>query len=156
MSGQFKITTLCYIINDDSEVLLTMKKRGFGVGKWNGPGGKVEKAESPRESAIREVKEEIGLTMIEPQELGFIEFIWPKEQEDKNQLCYIYLAKKFTGDLEESDECLPKWFNLDQIPYDEMWDDDKYWYPEALAGKKIKKRFFFDENNKVLNFEDLN
>lgn len=35
-----KLTTLCYIINDKDEVLLIMKKRGFGKGKWNGPGEK--------------------------------------------------------------------------------------------------------------------
>jgi len=156
MPGQFKITTLCYIINDKSEVLLAMKKRGFGAGKWNGPGGKVEVNENPKESAIREVKEEIGLTMIAPEELGCIEFIWPADQEDKNQLCYVYLTRQFVGDLQESDECLPKWFDLDQIPYHEMWDDDKYWYPEVLAGKKIKKRFFFDKDDKVLKWDDLN
>ena len=110
MSDEFKITTLCYIINGESKVLLTMKKRGFGAGKWNGPGGKVEANENPKESAIREVKEEVGLTMIEPEELGFIEFIWPAGQEDKNQICYIYLTRKFAGDLQESDECLPEWF----------------------------------------------
>lgn len=117
--------------------------------------GKVKINEDLKKSAIREIEEEIGLVMAEPEELGYIEFIWPKEEEDKNQRCYIYLSRQFNGELQESEECLPKWFSFDQIPYDQMWDDDKYWYPEILAGKQIKKRFFFNKDNKVLKFEDI-
>lgn len=40
-----RLATLCYLLKDD-QVLLAMKKRGFGEGKWNGPGGKVEKGET--------------------------------------------------------------------------------------------------------------
>ena len=43
------------------EILLGMKKRGFGQGKWNGFGGKVKEGESIRECARRETLEECGL-----------------------------------------------------------------------------------------------
>ena len=49
-------TTLCFLINN-SQVLLAMKKRGFGVGKWNGTGGKVIGDESVEQAAKRETKE---------------------------------------------------------------------------------------------------
>ncbi len=150
-----KITTLCYLINDKSEVLLIMKKRGFGVGKWNGPGGKVEIGENPKDSMIREVEEETGFRVANPRELGYIEFIWPEGQAERNQRCYIYLTEEFGGEVKESEECQPAWFAINQIPYDQMWDDDKYWYPDTLAGKAVKKRFFFDKNNKVLKHEDI-
>ena len=55
-----RILTLC-IIYQDRKILLGMKKRGFGVGKWNGFGGHVEEAESIEEAAKREVFEEAGL-----------------------------------------------------------------------------------------------
>ncbi len=45
----------------DGSVLLGMKKRGFGAGKWNGFGGKVEKGESNTQAAIRELEEESGI-----------------------------------------------------------------------------------------------
>jgi 8-oxo-dGTP pyrophosphatase MutT (NUDIX family) len=45
----------------DGEVLLGMKKRGFGVGKFNGFGGKVESGESVPDAAVRELREESGL-----------------------------------------------------------------------------------------------
>lgn len=150
-----KLTTLCYIINNKDEVLLIRKKRGFGKGKWNGPGGKVENGEVLKNSVIREIKEETNIEVINPIELGYIEFIWPESKGDSNQRCYIYLVKEFKGEPKESDECLPKWFSFSQIPYEQMWDDDKYWYPEALLGKPVKKRFFFDENNKVLKYKDI-
>ena len=54
-----KILTLC-IIHQHSKILLGMKKRGHGVGKWNGFGGKVEKGETIEEAARRETKEEAG------------------------------------------------------------------------------------------------
>jgi len=44
----------------------------------------------------------------------------------------------------------PQWFKTEIIPYDEMWDDDKYWLPDILQGKKLKAKFFFDEQDKVI------
>ncbi len=60
----------------DGEILLAMKKRGFGVGKWNGAGGKVTDGETVEAAAIREFQEEIGV-MIAPEDLdacGLIHF----------------------------------------------------------------------------------
>lgn len=149
------ITTLAYLINNNSEVLLIMKKRGFGVGKWNGPGGKVKSKEKPSDSMIREVKEETGVKVVNFDQLGYIEFVWPDKLVANNTRCYIYLSRDFTGEMKESEECRPAWFSIDNIPYDEMWDDDKYWYPQMLKGEAFKKRCFFDENAKVLKFEDI-
>lgn len=55
-----KILTLCMVMKD-GKLLLGMKKRGFGMGRWNGFGGKVEAGESIEEAAKREVFEESGL-----------------------------------------------------------------------------------------------
>ncbi|MFA6322352.1 MAG: 8-oxo-dGTP diphosphatase [Candidatus Buchananbacteria bacterium] len=150
-----KLTNLCYIINDRSEVLLIKKKRDFGAGKFNGVGGKVEPGEDLLAAVIREVKEEVGLDVINLQALGFIEFIWPKEKSDWNQRCYIYRTNDFIGEPVETDECCPHWFSFDQIPYDQMWDDDKYWYAQVLAGQEVKKRCYFDLAGQVIKFEDI-
>ena len=40
-----KVLTLVYI-RDEENILLGLKKRGFGTGKWNGFGGKVEPSET--------------------------------------------------------------------------------------------------------------
>ncbi len=57
-----KLLTLC-IIYQYPKVLLGMKKRGFGAGRFNGFGGKVENGESIEEAAKREVVEEVGLNV---------------------------------------------------------------------------------------------
>ena len=80
-----KLSTICLLIKDD-EILLAMKKRGFGAGRWNGVGGKVEPGESIEEGAIREMEEEIGVTAsIENLErVGEIKFYF-KDKPDWNQ-----------------------------------------------------------------------
>jgi ADP-ribose pyrophosphatase YjhB (NUDIX family) len=50
-----KEATLCLLIEGD-KILLAMKKRGFGVGKWNGLGGKVALGEKIIDAAIRELE----------------------------------------------------------------------------------------------------
>lgn len=155
MSFEFpKTTTLCYILNDEDHVLLIMKKRGFGAGKWNGPGGKVQEDESPLDAAVREVREEIGVVPREPEEIGYIEFIWEEIPENNNR-CFVYLTRDFEGNIIETEECLPAWFAQDKIPYGYMWEDDQLWYPEMLQGRRVKKRFYFNKDNKLLKHENI-
>ena len=61
-SKQKKVLTLV-LLREGDRVLLGMKKRGFGAGKWNGFGGKLEPGESVVEAAAREVREECGFTV---------------------------------------------------------------------------------------------
>ena len=61
-SKQRKVLTLV-LLREANRVLLGMKKRGFGVGKWNGFGGKLEQGETVLEAAAREVREECGFTV---------------------------------------------------------------------------------------------
>ena len=148
------LTNLCYLLNNQGQVLLIMKKKGFGQGKWNGPGGKVKAGETPEQAAIREVEEETGYQPTNLQNLGYIEFIWP-HKKGNNQVCHIYITKEFTGGLKESDECLPQWWDIAKIPLAQMWPDDFYWLKDALAGQETKYRFFFDEDNNYLKHQAL-
>lgn len=61
--------TLCFLLDGD-KVLLGLKKKGFGQGKWLGIGGKVEEGESVEEAAKREVKEEIGVTLRDMEKIA--------------------------------------------------------------------------------------
>ena len=63
-----KVLTLVFL-RREGEVLLGMKKRGFGEGKWNGFGGKVEAGETIVEAAAREVREECGY-VVKTEDLG--------------------------------------------------------------------------------------
>ena len=57
---EVKEMTLGFLVKDN-KVLLAMKKRGFGVGRWNGIGGKLEVNESPESAMKREANEEINI-----------------------------------------------------------------------------------------------
>ena len=82
--SELKIKNLCYIINDKGQALLQFKRRGFGVGKWNGPGGKVEPEETVEQSVIREVKEETGLEVNDLKKMAELEFYFENRQEWDN------------------------------------------------------------------------
>ncbi len=136
-----KLLTLC-LVQKDNKLLLGMKKRGFGVGRWNGFGGKVEESETIEEGALRELKEEAGIEAMELEKFGVLEFSF--KNEPKILEAHIFKVTNFTGEPFESEEMVPEWFSIDLIPYDKMWSDDIFWLPVFIAGKKFKGKFLFD------------
>ncbi len=142
-----KILTLT-LIQKDQKLLLGLKKRGFGMGKWNGFSGKPELGETIMEAAAREVYEECNLAVKNLEEVGLINFSWLNKQQDLE--VHVFKCTEFSGKIEESEEMKPAWFSLDKIPYDKMWDDDNYWLPIFLANKKFEADFVFDDNDKVI------
>ncbi|MCK5465927.1 8-oxo-dGTP diphosphatase [Candidatus Parcubacteria bacterium] len=143
-----KILTLC-IIRQHPKILLGMKKRGHGEGKWNGFGGKVERGETIEEATVRETKEEAGIEVSRINKLGILEFEY--QDGSGNMEVHIFYVKEFKGSPAESEEMKPRWFDVSEIPYNQMWADDKYWLPMFLGGKKFKGKFLFDESNKIID-----
>src|ERR1700722_15867479 len=68
-----ELATLCFI-RQEGRVLMIRKKRGLGAGKINGVGGRLEKGETPLEGIIREAKEELGSTLLDPLKRGELHF----------------------------------------------------------------------------------
>ncbi|WP_422489056.1 8-oxo-dGTP diphosphatase [Endozoicomonas sp. ALE010] len=132
--------TLTFVIKD-GQILLIRKKRGLGAGKINGPGGRLEAGESLLECAIREVQEELCITPVNPEFCGESCFQFT---DGYSIHVHTYVARDFTGSPAETDEAIPLWFSLDQIPYEEMWADDIIWLPEMLKGNRFKGRYLFD------------
>lgn len=137
-------TTLLLMIKD-GKILLGEKKKGFGKGKLNGPGGKIEPGETPEQGMIRETREEVGITPTKYKEMGTVEFVEWYKGEEQNVIFYLYVATEYEGKLKESDELKPYWFDLDNIPYDKMFEDDLYWMPIVLEGNKIQAFFEYDK-----------
>lgn len=142
--------TLC-LIHKHPNILLGMKKRGFGQGRWNGFGGKVNEGESIEDAAKRELLEESGIVADKLCQLGVINFSW-QGKEDILQV-NIFKTIDFSGKEKESDEMNPKWFNIKDIPYDKMWPDDKYWMGLFLENKKFKGEFLFGRNDEILKYK---
>lgn len=142
-----KLLTLC-IIHQENQVLLGMKKRGFGAGRWNGFGGKVAENESIEDAARRETFEEAGITLGTIEEIGVLEF----EFKDDPQILevHIFKATEFSEEPVETDEMKPRWFEISEIPYDTMWPDDIFWIPLFLEDKKFKGKFVFGEGDVIL------
>jgi 8-oxo-dGTP diphosphatase len=131
---------LCFVVKDE-RILLIRKKRGFGAGKINGPGGKIDPGETAIESAIRETFEELGVTPLGVQEAGelFFEFV-----DGMRLHCVVFSADDLNGEPCETDEAVPLWTPLDAIPYDEMWADDRFWLPLLIRGERFRAAFIFD------------
>lgn len=137
-----KILTLS-IVHQHRRLLLAMKKRGFGAGRWNGFGGKVEEGETIEDAAKREAREEGGIDIREMAKVGVVDFEF--KGDPKILEVHIFKIGSFAGDPVETEEMRPQWFHIDQIPYEMMWPDDRHWLPLFLAGKKFRGRFLFDE-----------
>jgi len=142
--------TITLLLKDD-EVLLAMKKRGFGMGKWNGVGGKPNPGEDIVATAIRESQEEIGVTPLEPKKVAVLNFYFPLIPTEKNwnQRVWVFTATKWKGEPTETEEMAPKWFKLNEVPYKEMWLDDEIWMPKVFAGSSLRASFMFGENEKL-------
>lgn len=145
-------TTLC-LLKRNNEILLAMKKRGFGEGKYNGVGGKIENNETPEQAMIRETQEEISVTPIKYEKVGLIEFDEVYKGKKQNLVFHLYMVYEWEGEPFETEEMAPKWFSINEIPFDKMFPDDKYWLPLILEGKKIRAYFDFDENWNLLSKE---
>ncbi|HKR82060.1 MAG TPA: 8-oxo-dGTP diphosphatase [Candidatus Saccharimonadales bacterium] len=128
-----KKATLLFL-RRDNQVLLAMKKRGFGEGFWNAPGGKAEPGETAAQTAIRECQEEIGVTARNVQLVGHMYFRM-LEASDHGNDGYIFTATEWEGEPHESDEMRPAWFDIDKLPYDQMWENDRLWIPYVLGGQ---------------------
>ena len=137
-----KLLTLC-IICQPPKVLLGMKKRGFGAGRWNGFGGKVQEGEAVEGAARREVLEEAGLTTKNISEAGIINFDF--QDGSSSVEVHVFTANEFEGEPMETEEMRPEWINADELPFDDMWPADRYWLPLVIQGKKIRGRFLYDK-----------
>ncbi len=137
-----KVLTLV-IIHTSVAVLLGYKKRGFGMGRWNGFGGKVEAGESIEDAATRECVEEAGVTPIALASCGVLTFVF--DGDPVLLEVHLFRASQFRGEPRESDEMRPQWFPLADIPYATMWPDDRYWLPYVLEGKTVDGTFSFSD-----------
>lgn len=142
--------TVCFLRRGTpvDEVLLGFKKRGFGVGKLAGIGGRVEAGETIRDAACRELHEEINITasVSDLQAMGAITFRFPHRRAWE-QVVYVFLLTHWIGEPSESDEMRPVWFPIDALPFEQMWDDSHYWLPHIIANQPVTAQITYAEDN---------
>ena len=142
--------TLVFVIRD-GKVLLINKKTGLGKGKINAPGGKVEKDETPQACAVRECREELGIAVSNLEYCGQHRFQFV---DGYSIHVWVYRTADYEGVPTESVEAKPLWVPLDEIPYEQMWADDRLWIPMMLRGERFQSRWIFD-GDKMLDYELL-
>lgn len=154
MLQKLREVSIVFLCRED-EILLAMKKRGFGVGNWNGVGGKPDQGETIEQTAIRECQEEIVVAPTSLSKVAIIDFYFPPDKEilGFNQQAHVFLCDAWEGVPKETDEMKPKWFSTKSIPYEEMWSDDKHWLPLIIKGEKIEADFKFDDSNNVVSYK---
>lgn len=147
--------TLCFLVKGN-QILLAMKKEGFGEGKWNGVGGKQEEGESIEQAAVRELAEEIGVKaeVADLENVGDIKFYFD-DRPDWHQHIFIFFVNKWQGEPQESDEMRPEWYEKDKLPYEKMWVDDPHWLPKVLEGQKIEAEFYFNNHGAEIDKFDI-
>lgn len=137
-----KQLTLCIPIKDD-KVLLGMKKRGFGAGRWNGFGGKMEVGETIEQATFRELAEEAGITDGKLSKAGVLNFSFEDGEKEVLEV-HVFKLIDFKEEPIETEEMRPKWFYFDEIPFSKMWSDDEFWFPLFLNNKLFEGEFLFD------------
>ena len=161
-----KLLTLVLVLDRPARrVLLGMKKRGFGEGKWNGFGGKVEPGESVLECAKRELVEESGLDVpLQSLELqGRLQFQMDSDgmvNSETGEVSSNLDVRVFSCDSAtacagqtpaESEEMAPRWWEWDEVPFASMWADDPIWFPHLLAGKKFAGSIVFQDKTVLVS-----
>jgi 8-oxo-dGTP diphosphatase len=134
------------------EVLLGEKLTGLGIGKVVGPGGKAEPGEDPRDTAVREIREEVGLR-VSPADLRSIAVItYPFiNRPTLSQRSFVFHTDAFEGSVLASTELAAAWWPVTDIPFDRMWADAKLWLPKALNGIFIEATCVIGEDDTVVS-----
>ena len=133
-----KMTTLCYIENNDCYLMLhrTKKKKDVNKDKWIGVGGHAEGNETPQEYLLREVKEETGLSLTSYKFRGLITFI--SDEYEAEMMC-LFTADGYTGELITCDEGELEWVKKSDVPQLPTWEGDAQFLKLLLEDEK---RFF--------------
>lgn len=135
-----------------AEVLLGLKLRGLGQGRLVGVGGKLQPGESARHAAVREVAEEVGVVLAASDlvHVASLDYRFP-HRPAWSQRSTAFVCHEWMGTPRRSDELDPRWYSVDRIPFDRMWDDARYWLPAALtappAAPPAGVVFTFGEDN---------
>lgn len=131
-----KMTTLCYIENNDCYLMLhrTKKKKDVNKDKWIGVGGHAEGNETPQECLLREVKEETGLLLTSYKFRGLITFI--SDEYEAEMMC-LFTADGYTGELITCDEGELEWVKKSDVPQLPTWEGDAQFLKLLLEDEKL-------------------
>jgi len=145
-----KIATLCYIKHNGKTLMLhrVKKENDMHEGKWNGLGGKLEPGETPEECIIREVKEESGLAIYNPQLKGILTF--PQFDGIDDWMAFLFTATQFEGNLIDSPEGNLEWIKDEEVPNLNLWPGDRIFLKWVEEDTFFSAKFIY-KNKKLID-----
>lgn len=144
-----KLYTVCYVKNDEKTLMIHRIKKQMDThyGKWIGLGGKFELGETPEECAIREVKEESGLDVRDPQLKGLLTF--PNFDGRDDWYVFVFIMREFTGCLIDSPEGELKWIADKELLDLNLWEGDRVFLPWLNEGRFFSAKFNYKDGRLV-------
>lgn len=101
----------CVVLHGDNILLI---RNAYGKGWWNIPGGRVEQGEDPRDAAIRETSEEVGIRVTDVEFIG--SFLTHYEYKNDTVHCYVVRVHNPQYTIQISEILEAKWFPLGGLP----------------------------------------
>jgi 8-oxo-dGTP diphosphatase len=144
-----KLATLCYVRRDGRTLMIHRVKKANDIhaGKWNGLGGKLNPGETPEECAVREIFEESGLRVSNPQLKGLLTF--PAFTDDEDWYVFVFLVKDFEGELIESPEGNLCWVEDVELTNLNLWEGDPIFLPWLEKPGIFSGRFIYKDGKLV-------
>ena len=120
-------TTLCYLERDGKYLMLHRVKKANDPShdKWIGVGGKFEDGESPEECALRETREETGLTLTSYRYRGLVTFVSDRWE---TEYMHLFTADAWEGELTACDEGELVWVEKSRLSSLPIWEGDKLFF----------------------------
>lgn len=120
-------TTLCYLERDGKYLMLHRVKKANDPShdKWIGVGGKFEDGESPEECALRETREETGLTLTSYRYRGLVTFVSDRRE---TEYMHLFTADAWEGELTACDEGELVWVEKSRLSALPIWEGDKLFF----------------------------
>ena len=144
-----KIATVAIVLRkNETEVLLGYKKTGeIGARTINAPGGKCEPGESTIDCVIRETEEETAIRL-DSADLQFIAVITFCAAGTPDFEVHFFRTSAFSGIPKETDSFVPRWYEVGKIPFEQMLESDREWFPKVIIGEKFRAKVYYRERAK--------
>ena len=153
MEQKYQNRAIGLLVRGD-EILLGLRGEGIGEGNFVAIGGKQEEGEAIEQTLVREIREEIAVTVTKFELVAKIDFSH-EAKPDWDQCVVVFLCSEWTGDIQKLEDVTPKWFKKSAIPFDKMWEDNKDWYPLILSGRKVKAKYRYGVDGKTVTAREI-
>lgn len=149
---------LCFLVRDD-EILLAESDYRLDKKTWNGITGFVTDTRQLELDAVKIIFDAIKVQVyahdLEQAGVMHLYTLNADKTLEETLIITIFLCEKWLGEPRLTGNFRPRWFSLDTIPYQDMFEDTKDWLPKIIAGEKVIIEIL-SEYDKLTNAAKIN